>query len=382
VAALSLAGCSSRASDPTVEQPASATAEIADPSALIELQKIREMRESNNFKPTFVFGPGDVIEISVPDIDEIKDRKVRVSSEGVIELPVVGTVQVAGLTEEQFHAQLRRQLSKYVKDPQVDIFVSQSFSREVAVVGGVTKPGLYALNSNSDTLLDIINQAGGLSGQAADTIVFIPAPANGVQRPNLTRLLTSSSASAGVERTETTAAATAQTTLAAGAAEQPTQPLPVAARAEGMTLIPASYGMKDKPIVINMTGALGEAALAIPARPGDVIIVPAGGSVMVQGWVKMEGAYSVTHGMTVLSAVTAAGGEQFTSSATLLRAGPGGKKIPTALDLSAIERGQAPDLPVQAGDVIIVNRSAVGAVPYFVYFLAQHFGAGVSAAAF
>jgi hypothetical protein len=194
-------------------------------------------------------------------------------------------------------------------------------------------------------------------------------------------MLASSSASGDVERTKTVAAVKAEPALAADAAEQPTQSLPAAAHAEGMPLIPASYLAKDKPIVIGMTGALGEAALAIPARPGDVIIAPAGGSVMVQGWVKTEGAYPLTPGMTVLSAITAAGGEQFTSSATLLRAGPGGSRTPIALSLSAIEHGEAPDVPVQGGDVVIVNRSAVGAVPYFVYFLAEHIGIGMSAAA-
>ncbi|MBV8772141.1 MAG: hypothetical protein JO166_07415 [Deltaproteobacteria bacterium] len=112
-------------------------------------------------------------------------------------------------------------------------------------------------------------------------------------------------------------------------------------------------------------------------RPGDLIIVPARGQVLVQGWVPNPGAYQITSGMTALGAVTAAGGQLFTSSAMVLRAGPAGEKIKLPVNLSKVESGQASDVQVQSGDVVIVERSVAGAVPYTLYFLLSRFGIGL-----
>jgi protein involved in polysaccharide export with SLBB domain len=381
IAALA-AGCSSGAANSQASDAAVGTGEIADPSVFAPLRNIRAQRESDHFKPDFIFGPGDILEISVPDVEELKDRQVRVSSEGAIELPVVGTIQVAGLTESQFSAVLRQRLSKFVKDPEVDIFVKQYFSREVAVVGGVAKPGLYNLNSSSDTLLDMINQAGGLTGVAPGTIIFIPAP-HGQGSSNIAQLLASSTTRVNDVKQTQASASGPKRALAVDAAAGPSRAQAAAAGAQaggGMPLLPTSALQKDKPIVIDMAGPGGVAALAIPARPGDVLIVPAGGSVMVQGWVRTPGAYAISPGMTVLGAVTAAGGEMFSSSVTLLRARPGGRKAATSLDLAAIEGARGSDMAVQSGDVVLVNSSTTGAVPYFFYSLFKKFGTGISAA--
>ena len=96
----------------------------------------------------------------------------------------------------------------------------------------------------------------------------------------------------------------------------------------------------------------------IPVRPGDVIIVPASGSVLVQGWVRTPGAYPITPGMTEYGAITAAGGAMFSSTARLLRANHSGERTEYAFDLAKIEQGQEPDIQVESGDVVVVNKSA------------------------
>ena len=113
-----------------------------------------------------------------------------------------------------------------------------------------------------------------------------------------------------------------------------------------------------------------------------MIIVPAAGQVTVQGWVNKPGAFPITQGLTVLGSIAAAGGATFTSSATLLREETDGSKISIPLDLSKIKRGEQPDLPVQGGDVVIAERSTVGAVPYTLYFLITRVGIGLGAALF
>jgi polysaccharide biosynthesis/export protein len=120
-----------------------------------------------------------------------------------------------------------------------------------------------------------------------------------------------------------------------------------------------------------------ERYLDMPVRPGDVLFVPAAGSVYVQGWVDKPGLFPITPGMTALGSIAAAGGALYTSSATLIRTEQTGVRREVALNLSEIKSGQEPDVPVRGGDVIVVNRSVVGALPYTVYFLLSRSGLGL-----
>jgi len=130
-------------------------------------------------------------------------------------------------------------------------------------------------------------------------------------------------------------------------------------------------------VVIHTSGTADQRYLELPVEPGDVIIVPAAGQVTVQGWVDKGGAFPVTPGLTVLGSIAAAGGALFSSSATLLRERDNDRKLEVPMDLGKIKRGEEPDIPVQGGDVIVVERSAAGAVPYSLYFLAERIGLGV-----
>jgi protein involved in polysaccharide export with SLBB domain len=117
--------------------------------------------------------------------------------------------------------------------------------------------------------------------------------------------------------------------------------------------------------------------LNIPTRPGDVLIVPSAGEVTVGGWVKSPGAYKITPGMTGLSAVSAAGGPLFTSSGQILRATSDGERTSIPFSISHLQTGKQTDEPVQAGDVVMMNRSVVGAVPYALYEVFSRFGTGM-----
>ena len=68
-------------------------------------------------------GPGDVIDISVPEIEELQHQKVRVSAQGQIELPLIGSVEAAGLGENELHDALVQKLKVYMKTPRVELFV-------------------------------------------------------------------------------------------------------------------------------------------------------------------------------------------------------------------------------------------------------------------
>jgi protein involved in polysaccharide export with SLBB domain len=106
-------------------------------------------------------------------------------------------------------------------------------------------------------------------------------------------------------------------------------------------------------------------------------MVPIAGQVMVQGWVQGAGAYRITPGMTLLGAISAAGGATFSWTAALMRTDSDGKETFTEFSLTKLQKGQERDVAVQSGDVVVVERSAIGAVPYTIFMLFQRFGTGV-----
>lgn len=348
-----------------------------------QLQEITAERERDSFSTDFGIGPGDILEISIPDINQRKWEE-RVTPQGTIELPIAGSVNVDGLTEPQLNDAIAGAYSKYIKSPEVDVFVKNYVSREVAVVGMVNKPGLYTLNQRNETILDLIGQAGGLSQNAGSLIIFVPASRN-QNAPALTSAMAVSGALEKPQAADSSMLASATSAIEAQPriqqrAEKPAEKSDAGWQESGNSL-PASWASANDAIFINFTSA-DQAELNVPVRPGDVIMVPARGSVLVQGWVPNPGAYPITPGMTALGAVTAAGGQLYSSSVLVLRAGPGGRKVQIPVDLSAVEKGKTADVPVVSGDVVIVQRSVVGAIPYGIYNLFNRFGTGLYFPAF
>ena len=178
---------------PSSADAASSSDDQAPASGSSRLARLWEERSKDSFSPDFAIGPGDLLEISVPEMEQLKDREARVSASGTIELPVLGVVEVGGMTEDQVKVVLEQKLARYMREPDVDVNVKQYNSREVAVVGMVQRPGLYTLTSRSDTILDMISKAGGMSIDASSRIIFVPAPRNG--NPALRRHLLASAAS-------------------------------------------------------------------------------------------------------------------------------------------------------------------------------------------
>lgn len=97
----------------------------------------------------------------------------NVSSEGLIQFPLIGTFKIAGLTETQARDQLTRRLSKYLRDPQVTLRVQAYRAGRVYVGGEVRTPGLQAINDIPMTLPEALSRAGGLTPVADRAIVAI-----------------------------------------------------------------------------------------------------------------------------------------------------------------------------------------------------------------
>ncbi|HVB59250.1 MAG TPA: polysaccharide biosynthesis/export family protein [Candidatus Acidoferrales bacterium] len=118
---------------------------------------------------TIVIGPNDSVTITALDSDEIS-KQWRVTSTGDLDLPLVGKVHAAGLTSDQLQQELTEKLGKFVRDPEVTVYVSEFRSRPVTVAGGVHRPGTLQLDGPT-TLLGLLQMAGGLDAPGPTLIV-------------------------------------------------------------------------------------------------------------------------------------------------------------------------------------------------------------------
>lgn len=314
----------------------------------------------------YPIGPGDIVEISVPPIDELRARTVRVEADGSISLPMLGTLQAGGLTEKQLRAAIDEKLKKYMLNPEVDVFVKEYRSRQVAVIGMVNSPGLITLTGPNETLLDMLTRAGGLTATAADEIILMPAEQNKQQA--IGRIADVSASGA-----DPAAALHSGAVAEAGAARE---------AAFKKRELGALLRQNSHPLVIGLKSTAltgGGTYLKLPARPGDVIVVPGGGEVMVVGWVQNPGHFQVGSGLTVLGAIGAAGGPMYAADSSdvhLIRTRRDGSKLVLKIDLEKIKSGQESDLPVLGNDVIDVPYSDLKVGPYVFYQILSKMAVG------
>ncbi|MEP7069980.1 MAG: polysaccharide biosynthesis/export family protein [Usitatibacter sp.] len=105
-------------------------------------------------------GSEDLLEIQVFGVDQLS-RTVRVNSLGRISLPLVGAVEVGGLTVQEAETLIAGLLTKsYLQNPQVSLFVKEFTNQRVTIEGAVSKPGIYPLRGQT-TLLRSLAMAGG-----------------------------------------------------------------------------------------------------------------------------------------------------------------------------------------------------------------------------
>lgn len=111
-------------------------------------------------------GANDLLDIEVLNLDNGK-RTVRVNAAGAITMPLVGVINVAGLTQQEVEAHIAGVYGeKYLQDPQVSVFIREYTTERITVDGAVAKPGIYPLVGQM-TLLRALALAGGF-GQIAN----------------------------------------------------------------------------------------------------------------------------------------------------------------------------------------------------------------------
>lgn len=148
--------------------------------------------------PTDMIGPGDVLEINIyeagvtlfaggggasagqasqagsnPGVQAQKLPSSRVDDNGDIVIPYAGKLHVVGHTVGEVEAMVQRSLRKLSQTPQVLITLSQAITNSVIVGGEVARPGRLVLQTNRETLSDVIALSGGYRGNAKDLTLRI-----------------------------------------------------------------------------------------------------------------------------------------------------------------------------------------------------------------
>jgi polysaccharide export outer membrane protein len=118
-------------------------------------------------------GSGDLLEVSVYNVPELT-TKARIGTSGDVYLPLIDYVHVGDLTVEEAQALIQKRLEDggFVRGAHVTIFIDESASQGVTILGDVVKPGIYpALGDRK--LYDLISAAGGFTPSAGRKVSII-----------------------------------------------------------------------------------------------------------------------------------------------------------------------------------------------------------------
>lgn len=120
-----------------------------------------------------LLGPGDVIRVIVFGSPDLS-LETRVSEAGKISFPLIGEVEVNQLSAQEAEKKIAGLLSGggFLRNPQVTINVTSIQSQQISVLGQVNRPGRYPVEGKR-TLTDILALAGGANPDGADQITLI-----------------------------------------------------------------------------------------------------------------------------------------------------------------------------------------------------------------
>jgi len=262
---------------------------------------------------SYVLGPDDQINIRALDAEEISDKPIRIGLDGIINLPLVGRLNAAGLTTEQLEGELETRLKPYVKSPHVAVSVTEMRSQPVSVIGAVGTPGVHQLQGRK-TLVEMLSMAGGLKPDAGYSVKI----------------------SRRIER----------------------GPIPLPGAAQDAS---GQYSVAEVPLR-DITDATNPAA-NIAILPEDVITVPTADMVYVIGDVNKPGNIVLggANTVSVLQALAAAGGFGKTAKpkeCRIMRVVAGSTtRQEVKIDLKAALEGKANDLAMQPSDILFVPSS-------------------------
>lgn len=125
-------------------------------------------------RPEYRIGPGDLLKVQVFQVEDL-DRDVRVDNAGRISLPLIGSVEAAGLGVVQLQDRIAaRYRERYLRDPQVSVSLQESPTQRITVGGAVAEPGVYPMGAPHLTLQQAVAMGRGITNVAnpRNVIVF------------------------------------------------------------------------------------------------------------------------------------------------------------------------------------------------------------------
>ena len=241
-------------------------------------------------------GPGDLINFSVYGVQEM-DTRARINNAGDLYLPLIDYVHVGDLTVEEAQKVIEKRLEEggYVRNPHVALFVTEFASQGVSVIGQVARPGVYTVLGDRK-LFDLLTAAGGLSERAGRVVTITHR-------------------------------------------DEPDAPVTVQLGRE----------LWDKP------------ESNVPVRPGDSIEVHRAPMIYIVGDVGRPSGLVVDNGrVTVMQALALSGGANKTAKLNdtriLRKVGVDGVSE-TKVPLKKMLQAKAPDMPLQANDILFIPVS-------------------------
>lgn len=151
----------------------SATAPAAGAPAQPGLLKSTPGNTADPGQQDYRLGSGDAIGVQVfqnPDLTV----EARVSESGVIGYPLIGSVQLGGLSIAEAEKKIADALRSggFVRAPQVNIVLRQVRGNQVAVLGQVNRPGRFALETVNTRVSDMLAAAGGVTPGGDDVLIL------------------------------------------------------------------------------------------------------------------------------------------------------------------------------------------------------------------
>ncbi len=122
--------------------------------------------------PEYYLAPNDKIEIYVwqnPDLS----KEITIRPDGKISYPLIGTVDVAGLSIDQLQEVLKQKISEYIRFPQVIVSLRESAGNKIIVLGQVNYPGIFPFKGNSLSIIEAIAMAGDFTPDSRRESVMI-----------------------------------------------------------------------------------------------------------------------------------------------------------------------------------------------------------------
>jgi len=254
-------------------------------------------------------GPGDVLDIRVYNRPQLSREAVRVEGNGMIRMPLIESeIRAACSTEGELAKEISTRYAKYYKNLQVDVFIKEYHSQQVAIIGAVNDQSRFELQRRV-RLLELLTFAKGPSAKAGQTI-------------NVVHSIT-------------------------------TSPCKQADESDASSAF-SSYKLND---VLQ-----GDPKSNPYLEAGDIVTIPEADQVYVVGNVFMPLTIALKEPITLTRAIAMAGGlKQDTrkDKIRVLRQEPGTtirKEI--MVDLYAIEKKRSEDLALAPNDIIDVPTSA------------------------